>query len=68
MLNAEKIFSLVYKSVNMTDLLWCLGTVEQNRLIIGKHIMWLVVARTGHKTTLSAPRGGSARKQVEGTR
>lgn len=49
MLNAEKIFSLVYKSVNMTDLLWCLGTVEQNRLIIGKHIMWLVVARTGHK-------------------
>ena len=47
-LNSEEIFPLVYKSVSIPLMLYNLGKVTNNTLVIGKDKCWLVVAKTCH--------------------
>ena len=47
-LNREEIFNLVYKSVSIPLMLYNLGRVGHNSLVIGKDHCWLAVAKTCH--------------------
>ena len=47
-LNHRYIGHLVYKSISIPEMLWKLGKVDKNCLILGKDRCWLVVARTCH--------------------
>ena len=47
-LNDRTIVQLAYKSLSIPQLLWNLGKVDNNSLIIGKENCWLVVAKTCH--------------------
>ena len=47
-LNREEIFHLVYKSISIPLMLYNLGRVNHNSLVIGKDHCWLAVAKTCH--------------------
>ena len=47
-LNDKKVLGLAYKCLSIPELLWNLGKVDHNSLIIAKESCWLVVAKTCH--------------------